>query len=70
MLETELVLQAPIPLAVKVKISVLQILLSDWYMVFVPREKVPTPFVVQLWELALVTLVPLIVNGAIGVPAV
>ena len=68
--ETEVVLQAPTPVAVKVKISVLQILAKDWYIVLVPNEKRPAPLVVQLWELALVTLVPVIVNGAIGWPAV
>ena len=41
-------LQAPTPLTDNVKISVLQILAKDWYMVFVPNEKVPAPFEVQL----------------------
>ena len=42
-----LVLHAPIPVAVKVNTSDVQLLLSDWYKTGVPTVNIPTPEEVQ-----------------------
>ena len=69
--ETLLVLQAPTPFAVKVKISGVQLLLADWNNTGVPVENVPNPFEeLQVGRLPFVTLDPTIAKGVIGTPEV
>ena len=70
--ETETALQAPIPLAVNVNVSVTQLSLYDSYITGVPKLNFPdfTPEVVHVELPALDTLLPLIEKGAIGWPGI
>ena len=69
--------QAPVPFTDKVKVSVLQLLLFDWYVYGFPGVKMPnaddedqfwTPGLLVIFTPLFVTEVPLIVKSPIGVP--